>query len=301
MRNSRCRGTQTNPKRSAGLVFRRRFVALLAVVGALGCGGGGGRSQQADAGDSDGPSSTLPCIGEGETLIAAVGETCCPGLSTVACAVQQVIADGSPGIAACVEAGYQCAVCVQGCGDGKCTLGENECNCAQDCDPAANQPGCHQDNVPFDSPPGYWDWRLEGTTPTTPDPSVNCCQLASRVFAYDDNCKETLAYPTQLICLPHCGDRKCEGLETPCSCPWDCLTDTAGCYREGYAYNPGTTPLAIEDPGGCCPGLSAVNKGYPLDDGRCFFDPYGELMCLRCGDGVCAAGENVCNCPADCY
>jgi len=300
MRNSRCQSTRTSRERWVGLVVRRGPAALLAAVGAIGCGGGT-RSQQADAGESDGPLSTLPCIGEGETLIAAAGETCCPGLSTVTCQAQQAIPGGPPGTAECVGVTYQCAVCVQGCGDGKCTLGENVCNCAQDCDPAANQPGCHPDDVPFDSPPGYWQWRLEGTVPTIPDPNVNCCQIASRVAAYDNNCEDTLAYPTQLICLQHCGDQKCEGMETPCSCPWDCLTDTAGCYREGYHYNPGTDPLATKDPGGCCPGLAAVGYGYPLDDGRCFFDPYGELICLRCGDGTCTAGENICNCPADCH
>lgn len=302
MQNSRCRSTQTSREPSSDFVVARWPAAVLAVVGVLGCGGGG--SQQADAANADSPSSTLPCIGEGETLIAAVGETCCPGLSTVACAAQQPIPDGSPGTAACLGVTYQCAVCVQGCGDGKCTLGENNCNCGQDCDPAANEPGCHPDDVPFDAPPGYWDWWLAGTTPATPYPDVNCCQLASRFYAYGDNCMETLEYPTQLICLSHCGDGKCEGMETPCSCPWDCITDTAGCYMEGYSYNPGTSPMAMgKDPGGCCPGLTAVNEGYPLDNGsgRCYLEPYGELMCLRCGDGACTGDENICNCPADCH
>lgn len=310
MRNSQCPGTQTSRDRSAGVVVRRRSAAMLAVFGALGCGCGGGRSQQvdgddfeqADMGSADGPTSTLPCVGEGETLLVAIGETCCPGLTTVACALQQASSDGSPGTATCVGAAFQCAVCVQGCDDGKCTLGENECNCPQDCDTAANQPNCYPDDIAFDSPSGYWEWRLEGTTSATPDPNVNCCELASRVFAYDDNCGQTLAYPSRLICLPNCGDRKCGGMETSCSCPWDCLTDTAGCYREGYTYNPGTTStLAIKDPGACCPGLTAVKEGYANPDGTCFFDLYGELMCLTCGDGVCTAGENICNCPADCH
>ncbi len=249
MQNSPCPNTQISREPSSGLAARQGCTAVFALVAALGCGDG--RSQQADAANADGPSSALPCIGEGETLIAAAGENCCPGLGTVACAAQQPIPDGPPGTAQCVAVSYECAVCVQGyCGDGKCTLGENNCNCAQDCDPAVNQPGCHPVDVPFDAPPGYWDRWPEGATNTTPDPNVNCCGLGSRVYAYGDNCMETLAYPTQLICLPHCGDGKCEGMETPCSCPWDCITDTAGCYMEGYSYNPGTIPMAPnKDPG----------------------------------------------------
>lgn len=306
MRNLRFQDTQTSHESPVGLPMRLTSVAgMLAIVGVLGCGGGDGRSQKADAGDSDGLSSTVGCIGEGGTLIAAAGEACCPGLTTVACAIQVAIPDASPGTAACASATYQCSICVQGCGDGKCTLGENVCNCGEDCDPAANQPGCHPDNVPFDTPSNFQGQPVSPYVGGDGEGNAICCGFGSsgsEVFAYDDNCGETLAYPTQLICLSHCGDGKCEGMETPCSCPWDCLTDTAGCYREGYTYNPGTNPLAaIKNPGGCCPGLTAVRKGQPAVEGTCYFEVFGELMCLRCGDGVCTVGENICNCPRDCH
>lgn len=290
------------------MVARLIVAAAYVAIGAVGCGNGGGQVRQADASHLDGVPSAVGCVGEGETLIGAAGETCCAGLTTVACSSPLTLPDASPGTSGCLAALFQCSVCVQKCGDGKCTLGENECNCAQDCDPEATQLGCHADDVPFDAPSGYWAWALEGTTTATPDPNVNCCKLASRVYAYDDTCKDTLVYPTHLICLANCRDGKCEAPETPCSCPWDCITDSAGCYVVGDIYNPPGTGIilapadgASSATGGCCPGLSPAPDSWLAPDGSCASDQFGAVRCLPCGDGICAAGESVCNCPADCH
>jgi hypothetical protein len=55
----------------------------------------------------------------------------------------------------------------------------------------------------------------------------------------------------------------------------------------------------------CCPGLTAVSQEEfvgAVDGGSACIrrKPVSLLICLPCGDGVCAAGENRCNCPADC-
>jgi len=49
----------------------------------------------------------------------------------------------------------------------------------------------------------------------------------------------------------------------------------------------------------CCAGLTQVLDVRPVN-GQCvqFGPDYG--ICTRCGNGTCGAGENSCNCPADC-
>jgi len=61
----------------------------------------------------------------------------------------------------------------------------------------------------------------------------------------------------------------------------------------------------------CCDGLEHTTPlvpgdAYPpevdqLEDG-CDFgpEPPSVVVCIRCGDGVCGAGENSCNCAKDC-
>lgn len=60
--------------------------------------------------------------------------------------------------------------------------------------------------------------------------------------------------------------------------------------------------------GVCCKGLSAIDveietdagyQGYPMGCGPGDAPP-SVKVCARCGDGVCGAAENRCNCPSDC-
>ena len=56
----------------------------------------------------------------------------------------------------------------------------------------------------------------------------------------------------------------------------------------------------------CCDGLVRKNLDEPepatgSQERVCTRDaPPSLLICIRCGDGVCGAGENSCRCPADC-
>jgi hypothetical protein len=50
---------------------------------------------------------------------------------------------------------------------------------------------------------------------------------------------------------------------------------------------------------GCCPGLAPVAASEE-QDGRCAPLAPDAVVCVRCGDGVCGAGENECRCPSDC-
>lgn len=52
----------------------------------------------------------------------------------------------------------------------------------------------------------------------------------------------------------------------------------------------------------CCPGLVTISN-TKLVDGKCVGGQFLDSnFCAPCGDGVCqtSAGENPCNCPADC-
>jgi len=53
----------------------------------------------------------------------------------------------------------------------------------------------------------------------------------------------------------------------------------------------------------CCDGLAPTPR-TKLVDGKCVSYPYidDNNVCVPCGNGVCdtTAGENPCNCPADC-
>ncbi|WP_437280824.1 hypothetical protein WME90_09795 [Sorangium sp. So ce375] len=49
----------------------------------------------------------------------------------------------------------------------------------------------------------------------------------------------------------------------------------------------------------CCPGLTPIASMERID-GACVTTAPDAHLCAKCGDGACGAGENDCNCPADC-
>lgn len=48
----------------------------------------------------------------------------------------------------------------------------------------------------------------------------------------------------------------------------------------------------------CCQKLTPLKNTYPDGTSNCLTAE--NLICAYCGDGKCATGENICNCPADC-
>lgn len=89
-----------------------------------------------------GTPTTIPCTPEGQTMPVYPGYSCCPGL--------EAISPNKP------DANGNCpdhpllgaSVCVKDCGDGQCTLGENKCNCPEDCrpTPTATPVSCNEDD-----------------------------------------------------------------------------------------------------------------------------------------------------------
>jgi hypothetical protein len=69
------------------------------------------------------------------------------------------------------------------------------------------------------------------------------------------------------------------------------------CVAEGQAF--------IDYPGApaCCEGLELISFEAEKN-GKCI-EPSGGIgnssgYCTQCGDGVCGANENICNCRSDC-
>jgi hypothetical protein len=100
------------------------------------------------------------------------------------------------------------------------------------------------------------------------------------------------------------GNIKCceQGLGQTCCSPHDkelgACVESRGCTPAGQGIS-GKDVCSI-----CCGGMGVIFR-MSLVDGKCVSDdthPEEEWICAACGDGVCntSAGENVCNCAADC-
>ncbi|MCW5833941.1 MAG: hypothetical protein KIS78_16190 [Labilithrix sp.] len=101
-----------------------------------------------------------------------------------------------------------------------------------------------------------------------------------------------------------------EGEERAC-CPPETLPDpatgrSATCFPYGGARGrcvaAGGTLEAKDICSICCPGLARLATEAPTGDAGACEDqaPPSVFLCAACGDGTCGAGENACNCPADC-
>jgi hypothetical protein len=98
-----------------------------------------------------------------------------------------------------------------------------------------------------------------------------------------------------------CGNDICDNTETAQNCPQDCGANLfTGCLKEGVGRMVGPNPQ-------CCAGLKSISTNRPDLRGNCSIysantpipGGFGGI-CAKCGDSVCGAGENICNCPADC-
>lgn len=67
------------------------------------------------------------CVGEGGTGLEIEGDECCPGFEKIGNFFL------GPGGGLCTGPTDSSFVCSLDCGDGRCTLAENECNCSEDC------------------------------------------------------------------------------------------------------------------------------------------------------------------------
>ena len=67
----------------------------------------------------------------------------------------------------------------------------------------------------------------------------------------------------------------------------------------GFAPNCALVGDDLAPGGACCEGLTATCGDGPSPEGACPVQ-CDRLTCVACGDGLCGAAEDPCNCPADC-
>ncbi|TFG35950.1 MAG: VWA domain-containing protein, partial [Parcubacteria group bacterium] len=61
----------------------------------------------------------------------------------------------------------------------------------------------------------------------------------------------------------------------------------------------GESGAVVPDGPSCCEGLTQIGCDAPVL-GECSEECTGAFYCTMCGNGICGAGENKCNCPEDC-
>lgn len=200
------------------------------------------------------------CIGEGGSVPVAPGaKDCCPGLVKVPCDKPGPDGECQP----CLGA----SICTY-CGDGICGIGENSCNCSDDC------------GTCLGAGEKFFDFDTKGKCCEGLVPVSDCIPSGAGCACPDCPC---------YICLP-CGDGICEEFENECNCPQDC---------KGECLGLGGTFIDSITEGKCCEGLTPV-PDCDIEDSGCLCKKCPCYICTHCGDGECGPFEHICNCPKDC-
>ena len=139
-----------------------------------------------------------------------------------------------------------------------------------------------------------------------PDYRVGTCDEKCKNKGYQSSYCSVSKIPSEYRC--DAGDYRlseltsdCMGAGTACCCKGKTSVD---CAKEGETI----ITSASSDKSGpteCCLGLTP-DDGYLKPDAQGNCPPSIPLplpakeTCIKCGDGICGAGENKCNCPQDC-
>lgn len=196
------------------------------------------------------------------------------------------------------------AYCVAGwdqtCGNGACGTGEDRCNCPQDCMETSPKT-CEEACKDIGWGTGYCDMykNIFGVATVW----VEGCIGTQKRYNFASDCKLTTGVTDE--------GRECCCVAKP----------ARSCIAEGKAVKPfienlnsqqtriywRTNGLQNEE---CCAGLSPLlviaksNSGRCVESGGKNLTPSSwrqdKYVCANCGNGTCGAGENSCNCPADC-
>ncbi len=185
------------------------------------------------------------------------------------------------------------------CGDQACDPGE-ECDCPSDCgSPPSSETSCTDG---FDND---CDGNVDCTdADCNQDPACRCgngtCESGEDCNSCPADCiSKTKGKPSSQYC---CGDGTCGGAENETNCAVDC---GSGSYCDDGTCDPGEDECSCPEDCGTPPSTETncddgidedCDSSTDCDDADCLGDP----ACPSCGDVTCDAGEDQCNCPADC-
>jgi len=144
--------------------------------------------------------------------------------------------------------------------------------------------------------------------------SMTIPQMQQTIITLQQQIQQMIALIAQLKPLETCGNGICRFGETAATCPADCRT-TANCAKEGekiYTCKEENNTCNSQSPTvanktKCCSGLFPQTlNSWMVSDGSCEVSGLGAEFntskCVKtiCGNSVCDAGENICNCREDC-
>jgi hypothetical protein len=190
-----------------------------------------------------------------------------------------------------IETGWTCegspSVC-RSCGDGVCSVGEDECSCPE---PECAGIGTCGDGL------------------CCPSRDENVCSCPDDCLEEDAvTCPDSYCCPDERAagnCEPDCGmcgDHVCEPDkgEDSCTCPGDCTDATSVCGNQNCCNLSDPGEDIVNCPQDCCPDI-------PTPDGVCCPVESAEnapgdccATMAQCGDSECCPGEETQGCPECC-
>ncbi|MBU1204711.1 MAG: DNRLRE domain-containing protein [Nanoarchaeota archaeon] len=210
------------------------------------------------------------CVGEGEkgSVFNADpnDDVCCAGLEKIKDSVP--ISYPVKGCALS-RSGFVCT----NCGDGRCGLGENYCNCPEDCK--------EEEEIPCNTQEIFA--KCDSLKDSYKSFSCKTVKPCGRYVLFSDI---TTSCP-DILSTPYCSAGDCYGVKKDST---DDPSPQPECIKEGELGWP---------PAVCCKGLKNVGNSKPVN-GVCTSYKNPSFVCTKCGDGNCGLGENYCNCPEDC-
>lgn len=236
--------------------------------------------------------------GKGHCMDSCGDGACQPGESATACPEDCKAGAGQCGDGQCASSescttcAADCGKCASKCGNGSCDAGENTASCPADC---AAKSCSATDNYCTGNTLTYCE--TDGTMKPYACPAI--CDAKGQVYA---GCGKSTSGTVLCLCS-NCGNGKCDGGETPSSCPGDCSSPSCSSSSQNFCTgntlswcntNTGKfqTSQCTES---TCAAKGEVSAGCGVSDS-------GTVLCLctTCGNGTCDGDEDPASCPEDC-
>ncbi len=167
------------------------------------------------------------------------------------------------------------------CGDWQCEPWENSCNCPEDCGEEPPPPGC--DPWGFDG-----SFCPDGSFCAAPPYACEVGGIVGECIPLNATC--SMIFEPVCSCNHNDYNSVCEAHQASENVAWfgPCEVEDSECFWLGDEIGAGV-PSSVK----CCGDLDKV-KDAALNTDLC--TPMPGYVCVKCGDGICGPGENVCIC-----